>query len=48
MQNQSIEPTGGSRFCLLVFVSQRRLPPVAHARRSATGRVIITGSTGQS
>ena len=31
--NQSIEPTGGSRFCLSVFVSQRRLPAVAHARR---------------
>ena len=30
---QSIEPTGGSRFCLSRFVSQWRLPPVAHARR---------------
>ena len=32
--NQSIEPTGGSRFCLSELVSQWRLPPVAHARRS--------------
>ena len=31
--NQSIEPTGGSRFCPSAFVSQRRLPPVAHAHR---------------
>jgi hypothetical protein len=31
--NQSIEPTGGSRFCQAAFVSPRRLPPVAHARR---------------
>ena len=34
LANQSIEPTGGSRFFLFAFVSQRRLPPVAHARRS--------------
>lgn len=33
--NQSVEPTGGSRFCQPVFVSQGRLPPVAHACRSA-------------
>jgi len=32
--NQSVEPTGGSRFCQRVFVSQWRLPPVAHAHRS--------------
>ena len=32
---QSIEPTGGSRFCRSAFLSQRRLPPVAHARRWA-------------
>ena len=31
--NQSTEPTGGSRSRLSLFVSQRRLPPVAHARR---------------
>ncbi len=30
--NQSIEPTGSSRFCLSAFVSQRRLLPVAHLR----------------
>ena len=33
--NQSIEPTGGSRFCRYTFVSRWRLPPVAHAHRSA-------------
>jgi len=31
--NQSIEPTGGSRFRLSAFVSQGRLPPAAHAQR---------------
>jgi hypothetical protein len=31
---QSIEPTGGSRFCPSAIMSQWRLPPVAHARRS--------------
>ena len=31
--NQSIEPPGGSRFYLSPFLSQWRLPPVAHARR---------------
>ena len=31
--NQSVEPTGGSRFCQSAFVSQWRLPPVAHAHR---------------
>lgn len=31
--NQSVEPTGGSRFARGVFVIQRRLPPVAHAWR---------------
>jgi len=31
--NQSIEPTGGSRFWLSPFASQWRLPPVAHAHR---------------
>jgi hypothetical protein len=31
--NQSIEPTGGSRFCQSTFVSPWRLPPVAHAQR---------------
>jgi hypothetical protein len=36
--NQSIEPTGGSRFCPSALVSQRRLPPVAHARRSRRER----------
>ena len=30
--NQSIEPTGGSRFCPFPTVSQWRLPPVAHTR----------------
>lgn len=29
--NQSVEPTGGSRSSQPVFLSQRRLPPVAHA-----------------
>lgn len=33
--NQSIEPTRGSRFYPSQFVSQWRLPPVAHARRWA-------------
>ena len=33
--NQSMEPTGGSRFCPTAFQAQRRLPPVAHAYRSA-------------
>ena len=33
--NQSVEPTGGSRFRQPVFVSQRRLLPVAHAWRWA-------------
>ena len=33
--NQSIAPTGGSRFCQPAFVSQWRLPPVAHAQRWA-------------
>ena len=32
--NQSIEPTGGSRFCLSAFVSHWRLPSVAHANVS--------------
>ena len=36
MPNQSVEPTGGSRFSQPVFVSRRRLPPVAHAWRSVT------------
>ncbi len=31
--NQSMEPTGGSRFARSAFVSQWRLPPVAHAHR---------------
>lgn len=31
--NQSMEPTGGSRCAQIAVVSQRRLPPVAHARR---------------
>ena len=30
---KSIEPTGGSRFCRSGFLSQRRLPPLAHAHR---------------
>jgi hypothetical protein len=29
--NQSVEPTGGSRFCQADFVGQLRLPPMAHA-----------------
>ena len=33
--NQSVEPTGGSRFDHAESVSQGRLPPVAHAWRSA-------------
>ena len=33
--NQSIEPTGGSRLCPSAFVSPWRLPPAAHAHRSA-------------
>ena len=33
--HQSIEPAGGSRSCLSVFASLCRLPPVAHAPRSA-------------
>jgi len=32
--NQSVQPTGGSRFTQSVFVRQRRLPPVADASRS--------------
>jgi hypothetical protein len=28
---QSVEPTGGRRCAQIAFVSQRRLPPVAHA-----------------
>ena len=30
--NQSMEPTGGNRSCPSAFLSQRRLPPVAHSR----------------
>jgi hypothetical protein len=33
--NQRVERTGGSRLALLQFERQRRLPPVAHADRSA-------------
>jgi hypothetical protein len=33
--NQSVQPTGGSRFAQPVFERQRRLPPVADACRSA-------------
>src|SRR5436309_5212790 len=33
--NQSVEPTGGSRSAQVVFVSQWRLLPVAHALRQA-------------
>lgn len=33
--NNSVEPTGGSRFGHRGFLSHRRLPPVAHAGRSA-------------
>jgi hypothetical protein len=32
--NQSVEATGGSRFCPSASLAQRRLPPLAHARRS--------------
>jgi len=32
--NKSVEPTGGSRYGWSVFLSLRRLPPVAHAWRS--------------
>jgi len=35
MLNQSVEPTGGSRFSQGVLLRQWRLPPVAHALRSA-------------
>ena len=35
VHNQSIEPTGGSRFCPSAFVRHWRLPPAAHARRYA-------------
>jgi hypothetical protein len=38
LANKSIEPTGGSRFCLSAIVSQWRLTPVAHARRWADMR----------
>lgn len=31
--NQSVEPTGGSRYARDVVLSPRRLPPVAHADR---------------
>ena len=30
---RSVEPTGGSRCAYIAFLSQRRLPPVAFARR---------------
>jgi hypothetical protein len=36
--NQSVEPTGGSRYGQSVFASLGRLPPVAHARRSPNPR----------
>jgi len=35
--NQSVQPTGGSRFAQAAFGRQRRLPPVADAFRSAKG-----------
>ena len=35
LPNQSVEPTGGSRCVQAAFASQWRLPPVAHAWRSA-------------
>jgi hypothetical protein len=38
---KSIEPTGGSRLCLSPFVAQWRLPPVAHARRSADEEIVV-------
>ena len=43
-----MEPTGGSRCAQIVFVSQWRLPPVAHAWRSevsfdAAGNTLING-----
>src|ERR1019366_9327308 len=34
--NQSVQPTGGSRFAQPVFGRQRRLPPVTDAWRYAT------------
>ena len=40
--NQSIEPTGGSRFCLPAFVCQWRLPPVAHASLVENGIIMST------
>jgi hypothetical protein len=33
--NESVEPTGGSRSAQTAFVRECRLPPVAHAWRSA-------------
>jgi hypothetical protein len=39
--NQSVEPTGGSRCAQIAFVSQWRLPPVAHAWRWAAMRVLL-------
>jgi hypothetical protein len=41
--NQSVEPTGGSRCAQIAFVSPCRLPPVAHAHRSAPVTVRIDG-----
>jgi hypothetical protein len=38
--NQSVEPTGGSRSSQPECVSQGRLPPVAHAHRSAMALAI--------
>jgi len=31
--NESVEPTGGSRYAETAFLSDWRLPPVAHAFR---------------
>jgi hypothetical protein len=46
--NQSIEPTGGSRFCQCTFVSQRRLPRVAQCSSfGGSGGVTHRSDTGQ-
>jgi signal peptidase I len=39
--NQSVEPTGGSRYAQIAFVSCGRLPPEAHAWRWMNARIPV-------
>ena len=44
--NQSIEPTGGSRFCLSEFANRWRLPPVAHAGYAGPASTLFVPESG--